>query len=146
MVWADGDALSPTNLNLRGESASSVGGYSTNTLKAESGSIISSLGYTLKASAVSSVGTTIVGALWTSNVSVGSSSTFRGVDMQALTATTGVFSGSTVRVAEAGTGGGLAGDATGTAGDIAWGSSSNVSFLYVCVSANSWMRTALLPF
>lgn len=56
------------------------------------------------------------------------------------------LSASTIRIAEAPTGGGLAGDATGTAGDVAWGSSSGVSFLYVCVSANSWMRTALNPF
>lgn len=55
-------------------------------------------------------------------------------------------SGHTINVAEAGAGGELAGDAAGAAGDIAWGCSSAVSYLYVCVSTNSWMRAALTPF
>ncbi len=63
-----------------------------------------------------------------------------------IIATTATFSDATIRIAEAPTGGGLAGDAAGTAGDIAWGSSSGVSFLYVCTSANSWMRATLNPF
>lgn len=57
-----------------------------------------------------------------------------------------ITSASTIRLAEAATGGGLAGTAAGTAGDIAWGSSSGVSYLYVCVSTNSWMRATLNPF
>ncbi|KKM22369.1 hypothetical protein LCGC14_1626040 [marine sediment metagenome] len=57
-----------------------------------------------------------------------------------------ILSASTLSMAEAGAAGGLAGDATGEAGEIAWGSSSNVSFLYVCVSSNSWMRATLNPF
>lgn len=62
--------------------------------------------------------------------------------------TTGILdmSASTVRLAESGAGGGLAGDATGTAGDIAWGSSSGNTWLYVCTSADSWHRTELNPF
>ncbi len=56
------------------------------------------------------------------------------------------LSAATIRLTEAPTGGGLAGDAPGTTGDIAWGSSSNVSFLYVCTSASSWMRATLNPF
>lgn len=38
------------------------------------------------------------------------------------------------------------GTSAGTAGDIAWGLGSGTTFLYVCVSANSWFRTALSPF
>ena len=135
-VWAEGDALSPSNLNNNSASATSVTGFSTNTLTAETGSAISALGQTLTVSALSSVGTAIADAVWTSNISVGST----------LTATAVVLSGSTILVTETGTGGGLAGDAAGAAGEIAWGSSSNASFIYVCVSANSWMRATLNPF
>ncbi len=58
----------------------------------------------------------------------------------------GTFSGSTVRLAEAPAEGALGGKDPGTVGDIAWGSSSGVSFLYVCVSTDSWMRATLNPF
>ena len=38
--WTDGDLLSPETLNIRGASATSVDGFSTNTLIAESGGTI----------------------------------------------------------------------------------------------------------
>lgn len=39
-----------------------------------------------------------------------------------------------------------AGTSAGSAGDIAWGVGSGTTFLYVCISTNSWFRTALSPF
>lgn len=89
--------------------------------------------------------TTLTGTLATDLTGVGSSSTLRTRGNMVVDVGLTV-SGSTIRVAEAPTGGGLAGDATGTVGDITWGSSSGVSFLYVCVSTNSWMRATLNPF
>lgn len=44
MPWGDGDYITPTNLNSKGASATSVAGFSTNTLRPESGSTISALG------------------------------------------------------------------------------------------------------
>ncbi len=44
MPWADGDFLTPTNLNTKGGTASSSAGYSTNTIRPESGNTISPLG------------------------------------------------------------------------------------------------------
>lgn len=39
-----------------------------------------------------------------------------------------------------------AGDASGVAGEVAWGMASGTTFFYVCLSANSWHRVALDPF
>ena len=52
-VWAEGDALSPSNLNNNSASATSVAGFSTNTLSAETGSSISALGNLVSASTFS---------------------------------------------------------------------------------------------
>lgn len=40
MPWVEGDGLTPTNLNTKGASATSVAGFSTNTLTPESGTSI----------------------------------------------------------------------------------------------------------
>ncbi len=52
-VWAEGDALSPSNLNNNSASATSLTGFSTNTLGAETGSSISALGNVFSASTLS---------------------------------------------------------------------------------------------
>lgn len=39
-LWQEGDILGPTNLNSKGASATSSGGFSTNTLQAESGATL----------------------------------------------------------------------------------------------------------
>lgn len=58
----------------------------------------------------------------------------------------GVFqvSGKTLGIAT--NAGAPAGNSAGTTGDIMWGTNSGASFIYVCTSANSWMRAALSPF
>ena len=43
MPWSSGDSLSPSNLNNRGASATSVAGYSSNTIRAETGQTVSVL-------------------------------------------------------------------------------------------------------
>jgi len=53
-------------------------------------------------------------------------------------------SGATIRIAT--DAGAIAGTDAGNAGDIMWGVDSDTSYLYVCTSANSWMRATLNPF
>jgi hypothetical protein len=52
-TWLSGDSLSPSLLNLRGSSALTTTGFSTNTLQAEAGSTISALGQTVTMSTLS---------------------------------------------------------------------------------------------
>lgn len=47
--WASGDSLTPSTLNAKGASATSSGGFSTNTLRAESGATIHVSGATFQA-------------------------------------------------------------------------------------------------
>lgn len=59
-VWAEGDALSPSNLNNNTASATSVTGFSTNTLSAEVGSTVSALGNLVSASTFSAGAAVVV--------------------------------------------------------------------------------------
>ena len=148
-IWADGDAISPDNMNNPQISALTVDGrvFLTSTddvdLDGISGTLITGgdgtgqhLAFNGNEIASKSNATTDADLFLNTVGSAG----------RVVTGSAGMVSGGTIRVAEAPTGGGLAGDASGTTGDITWGSSSNVSFLYVCVSTDSWMRVGLDPF
>lgn len=229
-TWLSGDSLSPSFLNMRGSSALTTTGFSTNTLQAETGSTVSALGQTVMMSTLSAtdvdasqiscsalsiqgsivylnvhgIGASAVPVIdlfrargswttptaptanaqqlaiygaggydganwyrkgrleWESTESwVAGSKTGTRVNINvtptgsATAADVAAFDGSglsvvgtssqnslNVRANE----GALSGDDSGTAGDIAWGADSGTTYVYVCTSADSWMRAALSPF
>lgn len=162
MPWASGDSLNSHTLNTRGASATSTTGFSTNTIQSESGTMLTVSGTSmtvggriLRVEAAGSVAPQVTlrnttsgdRAIWRAqndgSIQMLDSS---GDTVFNVTSLKMAFSGSTINIAEANAGSGLGGGAAGTAGDIAWGSSSGATFLYLCVSANSWMRIALSPF
>lgn len=85
--WLSGDSLSPTMLNLRATSASSTTGFSTNTLSAESGGVITT----------SQISTTTLGASLVSAQNVVAYSTIStpslsaGVFTQTLASSTSLY-------------------------------------------------------
>lgn len=92
-TWQSGDSLSPSILNLRAASASTSGGYSTNTLLAESGTTISASTFALS---VGTISATNVQATSGNTLQLGSNLSVGNIVTKSLSVITSANNGITV--------------------------------------------------